>query len=262
MSAPLARSADASRTVRSTTSRADVISRTSPEDSPAITAATSKSSPAAGGGVPRRLLLLVPQELDLAPEPALRVGVAQAPSRERGGPDVAAGDVEHDAAQRVVAGGGADTLFRGLRSGRFLRGVEPRAQEHARGAEHERRRESAPVGDAAGGDDRDLRPDCVDDFRHQRYDPARCAVAAALGALCNENVRAAGDGFLRERDGLDLADEARARPLDPVRKRLGVAEGKHDRGRLPLEREVEQLRLLRHAPRDEADAEARTGPPE
>jgi hypothetical protein len=65
----------------------------------------------AGFGVAVGLLLLVFQEFRLTSIPVLGMSIADHPSCIRLGPDVASGDVEHDAAKRVVATGLDDPLL-------------------------------------------------------------------------------------------------------------------------------------------------------
>jgi hypothetical protein len=82
-------------------------------------------------------------------------------------------------------------------------------------------------------------------------------MAAGLGTLGDQNVRTGCGGLFRESNGLDLADHQCVRALDPLDKGSGIAKRKHDRCRPALQREIEQLRLLRHAPGNEANPKSR-----
>jgi hypothetical protein len=90
--------------------------------------------------------------------------------------------------------------------------------------------------------------------------PRDYSMSARLAALRDEDIRASRGSLPCERDGLDLTDKDRTGTLDLPDERPGVAERQHDRCWLVVERQVEQLRLLRHTPRDKADAEACLGP--
>jgi hypothetical protein len=74
--------------------------------------------------------------------------------------------------------------------------------------------------------------------------------------LGDKNVRAGRGGLSGKSGGLNLTDKDRAGALDPIDERSRVAEGKHDCRRLAFERQVQQFRLLRHAPGNEADAKS------
>jgi hypothetical protein len=82
-------------------------------------------------------------------------------------------------------------------------------------------------------------------------------MSARLGALRNENVRSGRNSVFCKSNRLDLTDDGRTRAMDPLDEGAGIAEREHDRDRLALQRHVEQLRLHCHAPRNEADPEAR-----
>ena len=105
-----------------------------------------------------------------------------------------------------------DARFRAAQKGRpDLRGA---------GAESQRGGHAAPIGDAAGGDDRNANR--IDDRRQQREQPDQlalgrglieaAAMAAGLHALCGDDVRAGGFGRARLRDRRDIGD-----PGDPFR---------------------------------------------
>src|SRR6185295_4021249 len=84
-------------------------------------------------------------------------------------------------------------------------------------------------------------------------------MSTGLGALRDENVRARCSCLFCKSKGLDLADDQRIRALDPLDEGLGITEGKHDCCRLVLQRELEQLGPLCHAPGNETDAKPRLG---
>ena len=97
-------------------------------------------------------------------------------------------------------------------------GDEPGADPHPVGAERERGGEPAAVEQPAGGDDRDLLADGVDDLRDERHRGDGAGVAAGLGALGDDEVAPAGDGA----DG--VADLAAHRADEDV----GVVQGVDD----------------------------------
>ena len=126
--------------------------------------------------------------------------------------DERVGDVAHRLAAveprdlGVLVGRGEDALLLQVRLVRFLGDEERRATPDADGAQRERGRETAAIGDATGGDHRHRR-DRIDHLRDERdrRDPAR--VAAGFGALRDDDVGADGGDALRV---LHVADEARA----------------------------------------------------
>jgi len=77
-------------------------------------------------------------------------------------------------------------------------------------------------------------------------------VAARFSTLCNDNVR---PGFQR-RQGVDpavhLTYQRHARRADAGGERARVAEGQHDRARLPFKHKVEDLRRTIERPGDES----------
>ena len=157
--------------------------------SPAITAAVSKSPAVARLVVARGFVRLMLHQLGLAAAPLLGELIAQHAARIGRGPNIAPRDVEQDAADGLVAARRNDPLLGGVRTERLLRRKEARADQHAVGAEHQRRREAAPVRDAARRRDRNAARR-IDDRRHQREGAARDAVAAGLGALRDQHIRA------------------------------------------------------------------------
>ena len=122
----------------------------------------------------------------------------------------------------VVARG----LERGAVRRRNLRFRAPeigRADLHAGGAERERCRDAARVGDGAGGDDRHLHG--IDDLRHQRESAGlrgdvvgqeHAAMAAGLVALRDDRVDAALFEPARFGDGRGGADDHATCGLDPL----------------------------------------------
>ena len=111
----------------------------------------------------------------------------------------------------AAAGGGADAPLGFLGAVAFLAGIEARAEQHAGRPQHHHRRQPAAVADAAGGHDRHAAGREIDDRRHDVDGGARCAVAAGLGALRNQNVGAGIERLPRHGFVLHLADQQRAR---------------------------------------------------
>ena len=173
--------------------------------------------------VTRRLVLYVLHQLALAAKPFRRVRIAHDTAVERRGPNILPRDIEHDAAQRVVAGPVDDTTLRLGVARRLARRIEARAHQHAVGTEHQRRCEPASVRDAARRDDGHIWQR-VGDLGHQRHGAARGAVAAGLGALRHDDVGTGGGRLLRLPESLHLADELRARRADFRRERADVTE--------------------------------------
>ncbi len=135
------------------------------------------------------------------------------------------------------------------------RGQRRRGQQQRR-AERHRRLRAAPVGDAAGGEDRDVPGDLLHRGKQGEERPG-AGVAARLGALRHQHVGIGAQRLSRGAQVLHLADERRAGRAHPFGKGRRIAEREHHRAGLEREREVEELRLLRQAPGDEADADAR-----
>src|SRR3954464_13078649 len=79
-------------------------------------------------------------------------------------------------------------------------------------------------------------------------------MAAPTCPLRDEQIRPCFERLACDGEALHLADELRAAGADPVGEGARIAEGKHHCARLVAERKVEQLRLLREAPGDEAHA--------
>ena len=81
-------------------------------------------------------------------------------------------------------------------------------------------------------------------------------MAATLCALRNEDVGTMPDGIVRLIESLDLTDQKRAALLDLLGMWLNLAKREHDCRRPALQNQVEKPWLFRHAPRDEAHANA------
>ena len=204
-----------------------------------------------------RLFVQVPHEFDFAPEPSIGMRITQATSGIRGRPHIAPGDIEQDAAQRVVARGLANALLGCLCSGRFLRSIEARAHQHSRSPKHKRRREAATVGNSSSSHDRYALSYGIHDFWNEGDQAARCSVASRFRTLRDEKIRARRNCLLGKRYGLNLADDECTAAFDPVDPRYGRSEREHHRGRTALQSEIEQPRLFRNAPCDKSDAKAR-----
>ena len=112
------------------------------------------------------------------------------------------------------------------------------------------------IGDAAGGQHRNLSGK-VPHRGQQREKRALAAVAAGFGALRDEHIGLGFERLTRDRQALYLADELRAALLDLGGERARIAERQHHGAGLALEREIEELRLLRQAPGNEANTDAR-----
>jgi hypothetical protein len=82
-------------------------------------------------------------------------------------------------------------------------------------------------------------------------------MATCFSALGDEDIRSRRRSLLGERGRLDLADDDCSGALDPVNERPGRPEGKHDRRGCALQSNIEEPGLLRQAPCDKSDAEAR-----
>ena len=223
------RAASASATICRTISAAGSTSATSPADwpvngsrsspLPARTAATSCGPSSAGSTSPA----LVAQALDQRRRHAR--GATGRPGAKRRQDAVAVLDL--DGVERV---GGDDARLPRLVDRHLRAGEEARAEARTLGAEHQRGREPATVGDAAGRDDGDVAGD-VGHLGDEHHGGHEAAVAAGLTALGDEHVRARVQRLLCLRHGHDLLDREDAgvvRPGDQVR-RDGEVEG--DRAR-------------------------------
>src|SRR5260370_40591660 len=93
--------------------------------------------------------------------------------------------VEHINLYRVLRRSGGDRLLPLLGSRSFLGGDEPRAEIDPNCAEHERRRDAAPVKDATRRDDRNGRHR-INDLRYQRPRTDLTAVAPPLAPPLNQ----------------------------------------------------------------------------
>ena len=113
---------------------------------------------------------------------------------------------------------------------RLLGGIEAGANQHAVRAQHQGRREPAPVGDAAGGQHQRIGPAAraqVPDLGHQRERPAHRPVPARLGTLRDEDVRTGLDGAPGMGQRLHLADQGRAGGTYLLGERQRIAERQH-----------------------------------
>ena len=97
----------------------------------------------------------------------------------------------------------------------------------------------------------------IGDFRHQREGGALGAVAAGLGALGHDDVRAGFQSRARVGDGLHLTDQHAAGGADRGREGCRIAEREHQGGGRVGKHLVQQMRLACQRPGDEAAADAR-----
>ena len=139
---------------------------------------------------------------------------------------------------RVIA------CFHSSGTGASLGGDEARAEVDADRAEHQRRRDAAPVEDAAGRHHRDRRYR-VDHLRHQRHGADLPAIAAGLAALRDDDVDAALGRLDRLRDGGDLQHHARPGRMRLPHQVAGIAEREGDDGRARLQRAAKRLGVER-----------------
>jgi hypothetical protein len=194
-------------------------------------------------------------QLDLAAGPALDMAVDQRSRGKRRRPEQFSRPVGNNAAHRVICIGRTDAFLRFRGAIGLHARIEARADQHAGCTEHHHCREAPAIGDPAGRNDWHA-PGCkINDRRHDIDGGARCAMAARLCPLRDQNLRAGIERLLRHVLALDLADQSRTAHLDLRRERRGIAERQHDRLRARIERDVEKLGLLCQAPGDEADAE-------
>ena len=207
--------------------------------------------------VARGLVRLMLHQLGLAAAPFLGEFVAQHAACIRRGPHVLARDVEQDAADGLVAARRHDALLGGLQ-----RRTTPAWRRSACRPARRPRRASAPPQARA----RPRRRPPPRPARRAPHPPppaparrcrARCRgrrLPRPAPRSCRR--RSATASFACSTVWIWQIISAPA-CLDLVRVRLHVAERQHDRGRLSLQRDVQEARVLRHAPGDEADADAR-----
>ena len=193
----------------------------------------------------------------LAPVPALAQPVRQRSPGEAGRPVEPAHEIEDGGPKRRVAVAvDQPGLGRG-RAERLPRGIEPGADQRARGAEHKRRGEAPAVRDPARGGDRP-RGDRVDHRRYERQGRALGAMAAGLRALRDYDLGAERGRGVRVGERLHLQNQLRPRLADRRHERRGVAEREHDRSGLARQRHLQPIGILGEMPGDEADANRRT----
>src|SRR5262249_4461083 len=84
-------------------------------------------------------------------------------------------------------------------------------------------------------------------------------MSAGFGALRDQHICAGLDRLLRHLLALNLADEESTGVSDRLRKRFGITKRKHNGAWFCRQCNIEQLRLLGEAPRDEPDAKGRSG---
>ena len=195
-------------------------------------------------------------QLGLAPAPALGEVVAQHAAGIGRRPHVAPRDIEQDAADGLVAARRDDALLGGLAptascvAKKRVPTSTPSAPSISAAA---RPRPSATPPAAATGMPRAASTTAGTSANVPRATPWPPASAPCATSTSAPFATASFACSTR----LDLADHQRAGLFDLVRVRPDVTERQHDRRRLALQRKVEQARVLRHAPGDEADADAR-----
>ncbi len=79
-------------------------------------------------------------------------------------------------------------------------------------------------------------------------------MSARLGALCHQHGGPGVQGSQRMLGCMDLADQRHPGRMDAWGEGRRVGKRQHDRGRLMSQRDVEQRRILRHGPCNEAAA--------
>lgn len=158
-----------------------------------------------------------------------------------------------------VVSGRVDGSLLGLWSDpRFRAGPQSGTDEHALGAQRQRGRRSATVGDTTGG--RHQRRgralgDQVDDVGHERKrGTSTHSVPARLAALRHDDVGADRHGTARLREGLHLDGKRNIRTTDAIGEFLWVTERQHDRGGSARQGDIQQLGIAGKAPGDEPDA--------
>ena len=194
--------------------------------------------------------------------PAVGEGVAPDARREAPGPGDLARDVGHGGAQRAVAIGLQDGLVVARLHQRLGGGPQPRAQQHAIGAQRQRSRQPPPIANAAGGQQqraRRVRGQVIGRLGHEAQRAARGAVPAGLGPLRHHDVGLHLHRVHHMAQVLALADHAGPGGADLVHERPRVAERQHHRRRAVPEHIGQQRRRLAQRPGDEAHAHVRPG---
>ena len=188
--------------------------------------------------------------------PLLDEVVAQEPARVAGRPALLPDDIVDARSDGLVAVGLQDLLLGRGMDHRLLGGPEPRAHQHPIGTERQGSDKTATVGDPASGDQQGFRRRAGKQVSHGRKEGhgGACmkAVPARLGALGDEDGGTRIQGAPGVLQRVDLADQRHCGLVHAGRERAGIGEGKHHRGGSALQGEVEQRRVLRHRPGDEA----------
>ncbi len=186
---------------------------------------------------------LIPQAIAIAPR-RIALGtplidetrVERAQNRmEPGGARKRADVIENVDLDRILRLGCGYRLLPLLGGGSFRRGDEPRAEIDPDRAQHQRRRDAAPVEDAPGGDDRDWRHG-VDDLRHECHRADLAAIAAGLAALRDDDVDASLGRLHRLRHRRDLQHHERPDVVGLPHQIPRVAEREGDHSRACLKR--------------------------
>ena len=186
----------------------------------------------------------------------------------RGGPIFLAQDVKHRAAGGAVAIGDHRLLFGRFAGQAFAAGPQARADQRAVGPQGQRRRQTAPIGHATGGQQQGVRRvggQPIGGLGHQGKGATAQlgvhAVATGFHALHHQH-RCTGLHCPRHlRQALHLADQRHACRLQPIAVGARVAKRQHD-GRGPVglvEHGVQGAGVFIQTPGDEAAAQARQG---
>ena len=134
---------------------------------------------------------------------------------------------------------GEDLLLVGVGDGALVHREEARAHLHALGAERERGRDAAPVGDAARADDRD--GDRIGDRRQKGHRGELADVPARFRALGHDGVGAQAFHADRERGRCDDGDDLDARFLPHLHVVGGASGARGDDVDLQLDEQFREL---------------------
>ena len=132
--------------------------------------------------------------------------------------------------------------------------IERGPAQNRRRSEHERRRKTAPIGDAASRNDRNISYGVYDGW-HESHGCTLAPVSSCLRALRHDDLSAITNGSLGACDGLNLRNQRHASARNPRCVRADVAEGQENSAGPPLERHGQKVGIASQSPGNKSDTD-------
>jgi hypothetical protein len=143
-------------------------------------------------------------------------------------------------------------------SGTSFLGLKISYHQHI-STKHERRRKVMAIGNATCGKHENIASANASTTGRNGMERSAQPCPLAFGPLCDDDVRTNIDRVVRVIEGMHLANQRHAGLLYALGIWPWIREGQHHGARMPFVRDIEQSRIFRDGPCNEASSDIRSG---